>query len=574
MPGFCIFSAERWSNNINILGESFQNDFATCGRFKLFRNTIKKFEDDKIFETTSEYILVLDGCLLNKKQLLEKYKCSSITDLMLCMYCEGANKSFFKEFRGPFTGALYDIKEDLWIVFTNQTGEKTVFYYQYNDVYIISSQLDWIYAICRDNRLPLTLDENGIYQSITFGFMEDDSTYAHEVKRLRGGKYLEIRDGIINVIPYFTFTKNPKRYESKTEDEIIDIIDEKFRNAVKLEFDKDLEYGYDHLADMSGGLDSRMNVWVAHSMGYNNFQLLTYCKSNYQDEMISKQIARYWKDSLFVRPLDDLHFFYDIDTIVQMNGGTSAYIGITGGKRLLEALNWEKFGIEHNGLIGDVVIGSFLHSMDEIDSRIFTGRYSEKLAAHVDSSEYYKEFVDHEIYLMYTRGFQGACNTVSIRNYYTESCSPFMNVDFLQTCMDIPLKLRINHNIYKKWILKKYKEAAAFPWETINGLITESNLKLFVRKALKRGPKALLRRVGILKNSSDNGMNPLDFWIETNPKVSDYLSKYVEIAENKLSDLLSNDIKKDMKYLYTSGTAIEKCMVATAYSALLLMFDL
>lgn len=44
--------------------------------------------------------------------------------------------------------------------------------------------------------------------------------------------------------------------------DLIDMLDEKFRAVVKLEFDKDIEYGYKYLVDLSGGLDSRMTSWV------------------------------------------------------------------------------------------------------------------------------------------------------------------------------------------------------------------------------------------------------------------------------------------------------------------------
>ena len=81
------------------------------------RSTLNKFMDDKAFYTDEKYIIVLDGYLLNKKDLLLQYGASDVAALIRKMY-EKCGNAFFEDFRGCFSGAFIDKTKDKWIVFT------------------------------------------------------------------------------------------------------------------------------------------------------------------------------------------------------------------------------------------------------------------------------------------------------------------------------------------------------------------------------------------------------------------------------------------------------------------------
>jgi hypothetical protein len=59
---------------------------------------------------------------------------------------------------------------------------------------------------------------------LTFGFMEGDRTYAQEIKRLRGGQYID-SDGKLEVKEYFTLHHHPERFAGKCDEEIIEEMD-------------------------------------------------------------------------------------------------------------------------------------------------------------------------------------------------------------------------------------------------------------------------------------------------------------------------------------------------------------
>ena len=570
MPGFRICNVISKAKLKDLYPEKCVYDSLAEG--KVQRQTLNKFLYDKAFEETEKLIVVVEGYLLNKVALLKKYRVSTVFALVDVML-EKNGEAFFTEFRGCFSGAVYVKAEDKWIVFTNQIGDNPVFYINSKGIFAAGSQVNYILAFCKEQKIKISFDESCAYQMLTYGYIATDETYANEIKRLNGGDYLVFQKGTLEIKPYHRFEKHTDRFKNLTEEQVIEEIDRVFQNAVELEWGKDEEYGYQHLADLSGGLDSRMNLWVAHEMKNRHMTVLTYCKKGYLDETIARDIAKYWKDEFLFRPLDDASFLYDVEENTTLLSGLSLYSGITGGKQFLASLDLTDYGIEHTGMVGDIALGSFYHDPGDGDLGWPSGMYSEKLKNKLpeyvqNASQYY---YDHEVFLMYARGFHGACNSHLIRRNFTEVGSPFLNVEFMQLCYDIPVELRIGHNIYKKWIISKYPAAERFKWEKTGGRITESNYRTLARKLIKRGPKKLLRMLG-LDVAISEGMNPIDYWIAHDDKIHNYLNRTKETLLAEEAGLFSPALKEDLSNLYDSGNASEKAMVLTVLSAAGLYF--
>jgi asparagine synthase (glutamine-hydrolysing) len=537
------------------------------------RQTLNKFIQDKAFEETDQLIIIAEGYLLNKTELFGKYIASTMAELIRHML-QNCGETFFAEFRGCFSGAIYIKAEDKWIIYTNQIGDNPIFYLNINGKFAAASQVNYLLGYCKEQGIDLTFSESCAYQMLTYGYVVTNETYANEIKRLYGGDYLVYQNGKLEVKTYHRFGKHTERFEGKTEAQIIDEIDRVFRNAVALEWGKDDEYGYRHLADLSGGLDSRMNLWVAHEMQDRHMTVLTYCKEGYLDEIIAKEITDFWNDDFLFKPLDDAAFMYDLEDNTDLLSGLSLYSGITGGKRFLASLDLKDYGIEHTGMVGDIALGSFYHRPDDGNRKWPTGMYSEKLKSklpeHVQNEG--QKYYDHEIFLMYARGFHGACNSHLIRRNYTEVGSPFLNVEFMQLCFDIPVKLRIGHYIYKKWIIQMYPQAAKFKWEKIGGRITEKHSITVLRRLIKKGPKKLLRMLG-LDTVISEGMNPIDYWISKDVKLREFLDKSKEKLLREEKQHYSPTLTEDLSKLYDEGNASEKAMVLTVLSATKMYFS-
>lgn len=562
MPGFFISNSKNRIELKNVVEKNCIKTELSNRKFQIQRNTLQKFSDDKCLVEDDQFIVIVEGYLLNKSSLFEQYAVDHIASLVIAMY-QRLGEKFIVAFRGSFSAALYDKALDEWFVYTNHIGDNAVFYAFMEGKFYVASQVNYILDACKADGKELHLCEEAAYQMLTFGFMESDVTYAQEIKRLRGGTYLCIKKEGGGVKNYHTF--RVKEESGLSQEEWIDRIDRLFRNAVAMEYAKDVEYGYRFLADLSGGLDSRMNVWTAHELEKRKLLCLTYCKADYLDEEIAKEISRYWGDELLVKPLDDCRFLYDIDEIISMNYGLSLYAGITGGNRLLKSLAVQEYGLEHTGQCGDVIIGSFFSSETDRERRVPSGMYSERYR-DILSSAYRDRFCDYELYLLYVRAFQGANCTHLIRQNYTEVSSPFLDVDFIELCLRIPVKMRMNHNLYKQWILRKYPQAAQFRWESINGYITDSDMKRFCRKIVERGPKKLKQM--IRKEQSNFSMNPLDYWLAKKPEICVYFDQYYQEKVKRLDRMASSKLQEIVHDMYATGNAIEKMMALTVLGSL------
>lgn len=547
--------------------------------YKMFQYTTNKFYDDKCFDLKDGYFSCMEGVVLNKVELYDKYQVNSISNLTCLMYQE--KEDFFNDFRGSFSGMYCDLPNSKWSFFTNHYGDNAVFYYQHEDKFIVSSSLKWIAEGLKQNKILYAVDEKAVYYLLTYGFMADESTYIQGVSRLLPGHYIEISNGNIQIKEYYALKRDKMNLVNKSENELIEILDDLFTRAVKREYEKDREYGYRHLIELSGGLDSRMNYWIAHELGYKDSMAITFCQSNYTDELVAKQIASYWKDEILVWPLDSAKHLYDVDRCTSLNFGISLYSGVGGELRIFDNINMKKYGVLHTGQLGDAIVGTYIKDEQELYSFGTIGNYSGKLLGSFKDNSY-DRFSNREEYFLNVRGFLGCLSSHLYARYYTEECSPFLDADVMDFCLSIPLSKRIDHNIYKKWILVKHPEAARFVWEKTGTLISKSESYLKLRQLKQVAwdvlthPRLLLRKIGLPVKaptlSDYRGMNPMDRWLRDNDTLQKFVKEYYQMHIENARKVLSTKMIEDIDDLYERGSMGEKTQVFTVLSAMELLF--
>lgn len=531
-------------------------------------HSLDKFANDKVLIAESDFALATEGALLNAHALCRETG-EGLAHAIWHKYNVQGTKCF-AQFLGPFSGAIYDRHNYIITAWTNHTGDAPVFYYCCDGYFCIASQVDWILDTLQRNGCSITLDEQAAYSMLTYAYMYDGRTYAQEIKRLMPGTCLTISlsDGQEKIDTYWQLTSDKFDLSHLSEDEIIDQMDERFRAAVALEFEKDREYGYAHIADLSGGFDGRMVNWVARDMGYGPILNLHYSQADSHEEEFTKKLAFQMGNTLLLRPLNDLNFLYDLERIISMNYGLSLYCGITGGESLLRSINFAEYGMEHTGMVGDVVIGSYLSSPHELYKKGIAGAYSIRLLNRLDT-KHLERYPNREMQMMYIRGMMGMNGTFMIRRYYTEGTSPFQNPDFLSFCMSIPVDLRAGHKLYDKWVLKKYPEAAQVAWTGNNLKITTARWHRYA----KRVKGGLYRRTlgRFSKGIDKRGMNPFDWWWQENTKFRSYYQNYYDEHINNLPEL-SDHIKNDISTFWSECQPLEKAQVLTLLAALKFYF--
>lgn len=541
--------------NIECLGQC-----EDTGYYSQYNNLLNKFPEDQVFLNEDNQISFLDGYVYNKEAIIlnntedwqHAFSHAMWKDTQKCL----------QTLRGGFCGYQYHKSDDGIVAYTDQVSVKALYYYVDETRWMISNHLAYMVEVLKANRVQYSFHELAAQYMLTYGYMLDDSTFIKEIHRLLPGQYVHILNGQVSVKRYYLI---PNKEQQMSEQEAVEKVDAAFRKAVRREFEKDREYGYQHLVDLSGGLDSRMVSWVAHAMGYTDQLNVTYSRSGYYDDKISKEIASYLNHEYLFKSLDDARWLYDIDEMIMHNNGAALYTGITGGCRLLETLNTDKFGIEHTGMIGDAILSTFYHdrAFNYEKPQLGLHKYSEMLSYEFDEN-IMRDYPCQEMFAIYTRGILSAQSSYIIRQHYVETASPFMDVDFLETVFSLPFEYRNGHYIYLKWMLEKYPEATKFGWEKWGG-IRPMQSHIFFRK-IRTMQRLLWRAVcKIAKIENNDNMNPIDYWYRKDEAIQKYYQSYYD--DNINHTVLNEELKKDISQIFHEGSVDEKSMALTVLAA-------
>lgn len=525
---------------------------------ELFYKRDGRFADDQLFYADEEKAIISDGILLNLAELKEKYKANTLFQVVEALKAE-TDSLFFREFVGPFSGVHVNKNAEL-MAWGNQTGDAPVFYYDGLSFCAVSNDFNMIVRILKEQNVNYSLDENSALQILTFGFLVDDGTMIKEIKRLQPGRYLHYKNGKIKINRYHRFVFGR---EERTFNECVEQIDKGFRAAVKRCFDKDLEYKKAHMADMSAGRDTRMVNWVAKELGYKNISDYHYSQSGSDENKYSAAIARHLKNDFHSYNLDNAKFIFDLDHIISLNYGLAVYCGITGGERMLSAINFEKYGLEHTGQLDNITsYGNTGGHVEPITTEI---RYSNSLKFDVPES-ILAEYENNEEFCYYCRGFQGILSTHLIRRHYTYAVSPFIDRDFFQLCCNLPMEFKKDGRLYWAWIDKYYPEAGKYPSSTCRATNKVGYFNFRVKRKLKLISRKLFYTLGIVKSIEDqNGMNPFDFWYDTMPEIREFIEKYYRENISRLEPY--QETKKNVEKMISSEKIMDKMLGLTVLGA-------
>ena len=532
--------------------------------FAIQQFTNSKFVNDKILTENSDYIIGTEGVITNLEKLKKKHQTGNVFSTIIILF-EKYGKNLVNHLRGDFSLFIYSKNTKTWYVFSNPVNSKNIYYYCDEDYFMFSSELRNISHILHQLGKTTNLDKNGAYLLLTYGFMLENVTLIESVKRLIPGKALIFSDEKIRIEEYFHLKNVPQTKDDKVT--IIEKMDYLFSEAVRLEFEKDMEYGYKHIATLSGGLDSRMTVLVANKLGYTEQLNFCFSQSDYLDEKIAKKIASDYGHEFMFQSLDNGNYLKEIDKVVFYNDGLVLYSGSAHAMKNAENMNFAPYGMTHTGMIGDAVIGSFLSKPHVVPPQFNSGVYSakklDKIAPLV--SEIVKNYPSEELYKFYTRGFLGAMNGYNYFEIFSQASSPFLELDFLSYCFSIPENIKFKQQIYLEWMERKHKEFARFPWEKTGVSPLKSlNYKRFFDVGYYQ--RMSLKFFDKLSGNVKSGMNPYDLWMKNNPRlkqaIDNYFDGHIHLTESNI------ELKNDCIDLFTYGNTGEKTQVLTLLSAI------
>lgn len=526
---------------------------------------IPKFEDDKLFTDSDTCLYCTDGVIFNASELQGDSPVSPLSSFLPDMY-KSEGTAHINKLRGVFSGVIIDkVKRELHL-FTEHLGSKRLFYYYNPDTkdFFFASDLKIVTSLMQKYGYETILSEEGAYCLLTFGFMLGDTTLCSDVHHLEPGTVLTLSldTGNIHKEKYYELKSTP--YIEDTEENIIKEIDKRFCKAIQREYNKDLEYGYQHAVTLSGGLDSRMTLVKGVMEGYKNIRTLTFSESGYLDEKIAEKIASDLGCDHVFHALDNGNYLCDVETPVKGNDGLILYSGAAHQLSSVAMLNWDKLGLLHTGMIGDLILGSYLqedkhHSVDNgmIKRMAYSSKLLDKLNEEITAIS--SKHNTDEICAFYERCINGVYNGYFMTQNYTEYASPFLDVDFVDYVMKVHPKLRYKNKLYAKWITKTTPIAERYIWESTMTRINTPYFIGFCKRALRYLRGRILKQRLI-------SMNPFNYWYANNPSIKEYFDKKYAEGINDLSGL--SNLLTDAKMLYSEGAPLEKIQVLTLLEAI------
>ena len=513
----------------------------------------EKFGKDKIFKEDKDFVVGIDGVVFNLQMLKNHYGVTDYFDLLLLLYKKN-NIQFVSELKGEFNGFVFDKNTRELFFFNNKTGTKQIFYTTFREYTIISQSINDIIHYKESLNLESLINRDAIYSMLTFGGMIENQTLIDSVFKLQGGRYLLVKDSKIVEKEYFSFSDvNHSIYSRK---EAIEKIDEVIREALKLQYEKDVEYGYPHLSTLSGGLDSRVNLMVSQKLGYSN-KTFCFSQSGYLDDIISRKISSHLQLDYEFIPLNGGIFMKDVKENVTINNGMQIFTGAAHYRYAINQMNIATHGLMHTGQIGDGIFGGLLEKKREKGflAKKMSSKFVSKL---VIDQNLYSKYKNEEVFKLYQNVFNlthfGSFVTESFQTYLT---SPFLDDDVISLALSIDPKLREHQDIYIDWICEKHPEMTRFIWER-TGFKPNRKWKTTLSKYTRKIRNEYL----IYTNKQEKiSMTPEDYWLNNTKIVKEFYSNFFE----KYSSLLISDkeIFNDINTYYTEGSSAEKAIVLT-----------
>lgn len=544
-------------------------------QFQMTRKTARKFEGDKVFYENNAYIVLVEGVIFNSTTIKKQHR-TDLAEALIAMY--QSSPTFFTKLDGSFSGYLFDKAQEKIYVFANKIGDHPTFYWQQDGKYIISTSIRTITRILQANGITCMLNAIGSYCLLTYGWMLQNITLIDGISRIGAGYYLESDKNTLKRYQYHEFV-NTVVCEEQSETEMIDKLDALFKQALKKISDKNDEYGYQHVAQLSAGLDSRTVNYALTALGVKDMMNVSYSESEYYDQMIPMKISEELQHNWLFKSLDNGLSLFLLEEMVQRNDGLVLHYGPAQVWDMFSHLDRKNMGLIYNGIAGDVVAGDYCTENNPLKQGQLTDEANSKKLLHrlekaIEENEYTVDYrANQEMFLYYNSCFTGSIlGTPMTLQYDCESYSPFYDEDFFAYCLSIPLQQRWDYNLYDKWLMQKYPDATKYLHNGSRQLGVRYNIEFMGKRTnLQKLPKQIkekiLRKLNLKKRkiNTKHHMNPIDYWYYTNENVTHFMDHYFA-SEIKQLDAYP-EIQADCQYLYHDGNGIEKTQVLTLLAA-------
>lgn len=509
-----------------------------------------KFSNDKFLKSSNNYSTGFDGVRLEGKEC----EPDSSKDEMLNMIVN---------LKGSFTAFHFNKFDKELILFADQTSSRQFFYFANDDFAAFSSSIFLLSDILRHFNLKISLSEQASYMMLSLGYMLEDYTLVKEIKKIKAGEYVQIAKGKFSNHSYHSYYREVEY--TKISKNLLSELDFRFKNSINLEYSKDLNYNYEHIATLSGGLDSRLNVMLAHEYEYKDITALTFSEGYKSDELIAREISSNLSFKHIILLLNNGFQLYDLETPLILNNCAVYYFGAAQTFAAVSRLNLNGYGLFHNGGLAESSKGGYLGAPHH-ESPCLRRRYviSDKFFNRLDESmlkNILQSYPNDEMFVTYNRGFNAIHNGSWMTLPFTDSTYTYMDLEFAHLAYSIDPALRFDAKLTIDWMQKKHPRLMKYPWRY--GIKpTNSSTKLFVSKVVTKIKRELLGTIDVPV--------PFDDWYLNDIKLQAFVNGKYNCSHSW--EYLPKSIIKDIHFLFNQGTIVEKFLCISFLKSVEMIF--
>lgn len=466
-----------------------------------YANRNAKFAAEKVCAEDDRYLVHFDGILLDQARPVRE---NERFERLVGLY-EQYGAQMTAHLKGQFDLILWDKQNRKALVTNDLLSKRTMYYCIQEHKLFYAASYSELLALLSAEKQVLAVNAEAVERMALTGALGGDQTYVQGVCYLEAYQTLvfDLKNGNTEVVS----VRGKDAPAASSMEEAAETFDRLFTAAVKAQFDKNIEYGYDQRIALSGGMDSRACLLKAVACGYHSdITCVTYSQAGSIDYTVSQQIAfDNHLDYLFY-PMDAAVFMNRLDDALACNECQQSSIGSTGARTMAKLLDQKRSGIMHVGLCGGELMGDLIaaqgggNRVRSILRRL--GLVGTESMTFIFNRQDYPDNLRACQNL--SQMFLADCETVS----------PFMDEDVVQFVSSLKPELLYRRSLYREW-MKKYIPNS-YPTTYFCGPVDITPMK----EVLAKAADVLVRK---LAGASKRDMNPIEMWVQNNPHLAEKL---------------------------------------------------
>lgn len=275
----------------------YTDEVAGIGQRRLAILDTRKVANQPMWDRSGRYALVYNGEIFNYRQLqsrffsadeIKEFRTHSDTEVLLALFLK-MGPDCLPLLEGFFAFVVYDTWQKEFFLARDRFGQKPLYIYQDDDVFLFASELKALLAF----EIPKKLNYEALQLYLQFSYIPQPLCILQNVRKVSAGSYLTVKSRVTEekkwyTLPVVTDYRMSPDYESAQAQ-----LEKLMEEAVVKRLISDVPLG----AFLSGGIDSSIIVALAarHQPHLNTFSIGFKGERFFDETKYAETIARKFK---------------------------------------------------------------------------------------------------------------------------------------------------------------------------------------------------------------------------------------------------------------------------------------